>query len=107
MASKRKVWLTTTGQPAITSTPGGETNARRWGWTPAVAVARGPINPASLATTDEAAATLLALCHLARRGRADFTYQAEHGDYTDQEVADAALEWESVAKLIESIEDAL
>ena len=107
MVSKRKVWLDTLGQPVITSTPDGEDNARRWGWAPAVAIAQGPINPASLVTTDEETASLQALCDLARRGRADFMDQAEYGDYTDQEIADATLEWESVAKLINSIERTL
>lgn len=107
MTSNRKVWLDAMGQPTITSTPDGESNARRRGWTPAVAVPQGSVNPASLATTDEGVASLQALCDLARRGRDDFMYQAKHGDYTDQEVADAALGWESVAELIDSIERTL
>ena len=35
----RRLWIDTKGQPVITTTPNGVSNATRWGWTPAVAVA--------------------------------------------------------------------
>lgn len=38
MSTDRKLWLDTRGVPVITTSPNGERNARRWGWTPAVAV---------------------------------------------------------------------
>lgn len=37
MSTDRKLWLDTRGVPVITTSPNGERNARRWGWTPAVA----------------------------------------------------------------------
>ena len=39
MPQSRKLWLDTSGLPVITTTPNGERNAARWGWTPAAAVA--------------------------------------------------------------------
>jgi len=39
MSTDRKLWLDTRGVPVITTSPNGERNARRWGWTPAVASA--------------------------------------------------------------------
>ena len=39
MSIDRKLWLDTRGVPVITTSPNGERNARRWGWTPAVASA--------------------------------------------------------------------
>ena len=33
----RKLWLDKRGVPVITTTPNGESNAVRWGWTPATA----------------------------------------------------------------------
>ena len=39
MSTDRKLWLDTRGVPVITISPNGERNARRWGWTPAVASA--------------------------------------------------------------------
>lgn len=39
MSTDRKLWLDTRGVPVITTSPNGECNARRWGWTPAVASA--------------------------------------------------------------------
>ena len=37
MTTDRKLWLDTRGVPVVTTSPNGERNARRWGWTPAVA----------------------------------------------------------------------
>ncbi|MEV8177218.1 hypothetical protein AB0O99_04120 [Cellulosimicrobium funkei] len=34
----RRLWIDTTGQPVITTTPNGVKNATRWGWTEAKAV---------------------------------------------------------------------
>lgn len=39
---KRKLWIDTLGEPVITTTPNGVNNAKRWGWTEAVAV---PVEP--------------------------------------------------------------
>ena len=39
MSTDRKLWLDTRGVPVITTSPDGERNARRGGWTPAVASA--------------------------------------------------------------------
>ena len=39
MSTDRKLWLDTGGVPVITTSPNEERNARRWGWTPAVASA--------------------------------------------------------------------
>jgi len=36
--SNRRLWIDTTGEPVITTTPNGVKNARRWGWTEAQAV---------------------------------------------------------------------
>lgn len=38
MVTDRRLWIDTTGQPVITTTPNGVKNARRWGWTEAQAV---------------------------------------------------------------------
>ena len=36
--SDRRLWIDTTGEAVITTTPNGTRNARRWGWTEAQAV---------------------------------------------------------------------
>ena len=110
MPQSRKLWLDTSGLPVITTTPNGERNATRWGWTPAVAVAKGAIDPADFVSTDEAPerlGALQALCNLARRGRVDFLYQAGYGDYDPDDVERASDEWEAVSELIERIEFSL
>jgi hypothetical protein len=38
VVTDRRLWIDTTGQPVITTTPNGVKNARRWGWTEAQAV---------------------------------------------------------------------
>lgn len=107
MTASRKLWLDTSGLPVITTTPNGKCNAARWGWTPAVAVAEGSLDPADFVSTNEAPErldALQALCDLARRGRDDFLHQAGYGDYSPEDVDRAAEEWEAVSELIERIE---
>jgi len=104
MTKNRKLWLDTRGQPVITTTANGERNALRWGWTPAVAVAKGSLDASDIVAADEGAAALQELCDLARRGRDDFLYQAEHGDYSPEDQEAAALRWEAVSELIDTIE---
>lgn len=38
MNQDRRLWIDTTGQPVITTTPNGVKNATRWGWTEAEAI---------------------------------------------------------------------
>lgn len=107
MATKRRLWLDTRGQPVITTTPNGKRNARYWGWTPAVAVAKDALRTIDMILDDEAVAALQELCDLARRGRDDFLYQAEHGDYSAEDQDAAAERWEKVTELIDTIEHAI
>lgn len=44
----RQLWIDTRGQPVITTTPNGERNAKRWGWTAAFAMSE-----ETTQTTDE------------------------------------------------------
>lgn len=77
MATTRKLWLDTRGQPVITTTPNGERNALRWGWTPAVAVAKGPVSPdeLDLDPDEDTLETLQELSVIA-------LHQAGYDDYT-------------------------
>lgn len=43
------------------------------------------------------------LLSLAERGREDFLYQASHGDYSDQDQADAATRWAAAQRAAEAI----
>ena len=56
----RRLWIDTKGQPVITTTPNGISNATRWGWTPAVAVASEQANREPSDAAVEAAARAMA-----------------------------------------------
>lgn len=43
------------------------------------------------------------LLSLAQRGREDFLYQASHGDYSDQDQADAATRWAAAQRAADAI----
>lgn len=47
------------------------------------------------------------LLSLAERGREDFLYRASHGDYTDQDRADAATRWAAAQRAADAIRSRL
>lgn len=49
----------------------------------------------TITLTDDQAAGIAALIELAERGREDFTHQAEHGDYSPEDLAVAQAQWKA------------
>lgn len=49
----------------------------------------------TITLTDEQAAGIAELIELAERGRADFTHQAAHGDYTAEDITAAETRWKA------------
>lgn len=71
--SKRKLWIDTTGQPVITTTANGVSNARRWGWV------EGEALPVSGLARERAAARREGQAEAWAEGESDGRYNAiEH-----------------------------
>lgn len=83
MNQDRRLWIDTTGQPVITTTPNGIKNATRWGWTEAEAI---PLAGHEAATRTRVVTTVTELDALPDRTciiDADMEFHQRHGTLLD------------------------